>query len=70
MRRIGNKRRGMTMGDHVQSRIHPELRIEKKGASDRITGIFLVVMAVVVVGGTIGLRVSLGGYGWFFMAAV
>ena len=62
------------MGDHVQSRIHPELRIEKKGASDRIVGIFLVVLGLVVMGATIGLQVSLGvsfgGCTWFLMAAV
>ena len=61
------------MDDRVQSRIYPEPRIEKKGASDRIVGIFLVVLAVVVMGATIGLGVSLGvsfGCGWFLMAAV
>jgi hypothetical protein len=63
---------GMTMGDHVQSRIHPELRIEKKGASDRITGIFLVVFGVVVMGATIGLGVSFSfsGFTWFLATAV
>ena len=62
------------MGDRVQSRIHPELRIEKTGASNRITGIFLVVVGVVVMGAPVGLGVGLGvsfsGWGWFLMTAV
>ena len=60
------------MGDHVQSRIHPELRIEKTGAEDRSVGIFLVVFGVVVMGATIGLGVSFSfsGFTWFFMTAV
>jgi hypothetical protein len=70
LRQICNKRRGMRMGDHVQSRIHPELRIEKTGASNRIVGIFLVVLGVVVMGAPVGLGVSFSGYGWFLMAAV
>lgn len=60
------------MGDHVQSRIHPELRLVKTGAFNRIVGIFLVVLAVVVMGATIGLGVSFSfsGFTWFLMTAV
>ena len=62
------------MGDRVQSRIYPEPRIEKKGASDRIDGIFLVVLGLVAMGAAVGLAVGLvgsfSGCGWLLMAAV